>query len=240
VANLLGLSNQARPLQWFPGKARAGLDTPETYNEDELDLTFEVEDTGKGISEDEMGKLFNRFMQANPKTHVQYGGSGLGLFISRELVELHGGMIGAKSRPGQGSTFAFYLKVRTAQLGDIAAVQKANVDSDREQVYFRRSTPTRSQNQIQIRPKRASSSKIEPGLARRRGALSLLLVEDNVVNQQVLSRQLRRSGYTVQIANHGGEALEFLKSTKYWKGDPPAAGDHVVTSRTGKCQSWTD
>jgi hypothetical protein len=56
--------------------------------------------------------LFMRFSQASPRTHIQYGGSGLGLFISRELTELQGGEIGVSSGAGEGSTFAFYVRAR--------------------------------------------------------------------------------------------------------------------------------
>lgn len=56
-----------------------------------LYLHFAVQDTGRGLDEKEETLLFQRFSQASPRTHVQYGGSGLGLFISRELTELQGG-----------------------------------------------------------------------------------------------------------------------------------------------------
>jgi hypothetical protein len=57
--------------------------------------------------------LFQRFSQASPKTYKQYGGSGLGLFISRELCELQGGQIGVSSPGvGRGTTFAFYVRAR--------------------------------------------------------------------------------------------------------------------------------
>ena len=59
-----------------------------------------------------MTLLFRRFSQASPRTHVQYGGSGLGLFISRELTELQGGQVGVASKAGVGSTFAFYVRAR--------------------------------------------------------------------------------------------------------------------------------
>ncbi|KAK7525974.1 histidine kinase [Phyllosticta citriasiana] len=79
---------------------------------DDIYLQLAVEDTGRGLSADEMKLLFHRFSQASPKTYGEYGGSGLGLFISRELTELQGGQIGVASKEGRGSTFAFYVKSR--------------------------------------------------------------------------------------------------------------------------------
>ncbi|KAK8157980.1 hypothetical protein BKA80DRAFT_207557 [Phyllosticta citrichinensis] len=79
---------------------------------EDIHLQLAVEDTGRGLSPDEMKLLFHRFSQASPKTYGEYGGSGLGLFISRELTELQGGQIGVASREGRGSTFAFYIKAR--------------------------------------------------------------------------------------------------------------------------------
>jgi hypothetical protein len=79
---------------------------------DEIYLEFAVQDTGRGLTDEEKKLLFQRFSQASPRTHVQYGGSGLGLFISRELTELQGGEIGVSSEAGKGSTFAFYVRCR--------------------------------------------------------------------------------------------------------------------------------
>ena len=79
---------------------------------EEIYLQFAVQDTGRGLNDEEKKLLFQRFSQASPRTHVQYGGSGLGLFISRELTELQGGEIGVRSEAGKGSTFAFYVKCR--------------------------------------------------------------------------------------------------------------------------------
>ena len=94
-------------IEWFPTRNdsprrlnRLGQDWTE---EDPIFLTFAVQDTGKGLSHEEKSRLFHRFSQANPRTHIEYGGSGLGLFISRELTERHGGEIGVKSVPGEGS-----------------------------------------------------------------------------------------------------------------------------------------
>ncbi|MFA4958091.1 MAG: PAS domain S-box protein [Candidatus Methanoperedens sp.] len=72
-------------------------------------VVFCVSDTGIGIKEEDMSKLFREFQQIDMGTSRKYGGTGLGLAITKRLVELHGGNISAKSRYGEGSTFTFTL-----------------------------------------------------------------------------------------------------------------------------------
>ncbi|OYY98851.1 MAG: hypothetical protein B7Y42_07000 [Polaromonas sp. 28-63-22] len=72
-------------------------------------LTISVVDTGVGIALDQQARLFESFQQANASVSRQYGGSGLGLYICRELVRLMGGAISARSEPGLGSTFEFWV-----------------------------------------------------------------------------------------------------------------------------------
>ncbi|RQW81060.1 MAG: PAS domain S-box protein [Methanothrix sp.] len=82
--------------------------------EDCNEILFAVQDTGIGISQDQMDFLFQPFSQINNTTTRDYGGTGLGLVISKKLAELMGGKIWAKSEPGKGSTFNFTIQAETA------------------------------------------------------------------------------------------------------------------------------
>ena len=74
-------------------------------------LRYWVADTGIGIEPDQLEAVFGEFRQVNPSIAREFGGSGLGLSITRKLVELHGGRIWVESEPGRGSTFTFTLPV---------------------------------------------------------------------------------------------------------------------------------
>lgn len=83
--------------------------------QDEFYLWFTVSDAGRGMAPDEKARIFTRFAQGSRKTYSEYGGSGLGLFISRQLVELQQGEIGVSSELGKGSTFAFFINAPLVQ-----------------------------------------------------------------------------------------------------------------------------
>ena len=170
-------------------------------------LHIAVHDTGKGMNAEETKLLFQRFSQVSPRTHTKYGGSGLGLFIARLLAQLQGGEIGVSSTPSKGTTFAFYIKVRQlvpkATPSSVPLVPETNV------------VPTGS---IQVTSR--------PALERAKNgdtAVNILVVEDNLVNQKVLSRQLRTLGFHVDVANNGQEAITFVQTTCHWKGNEKAS-----------------
>ncbi|WAR54824.1 hypothetical protein PtB15_4B442 [Puccinia triticina] len=79
--------------------------------EDLVYAKVSVQDTARGLSPEELAKLFSRFVQANP-TQDQYGGSGLGLYVSHRLIENHGGFIEVMSTKGQGSVFSFVIPTK--------------------------------------------------------------------------------------------------------------------------------
>jgi PAS domain S-box-containing protein len=95
-------------------------------------IRFEVTDTGIGIAPEKLGSLFHAFEQADASTTRKYGGSGLGLVITRRLAELMGGEVGAESTAGSGSTFWFTARLRRGQ-GEMPVVtDTAQEDAESE------------------------------------------------------------------------------------------------------------
>ena len=189
-----------RYLQAHADPDQADPTTHEDWGQGEpVYLSLEVQDTGRGMSAEETKLLFQRFSQV-ARTHTKYGGSGLGLFIARLLTHLQGGEIGVSSTPLKGTTFAFYIKVRRLMPEAIPLPVPVVPDTN-------------------IVPAESSQVAVPPSqqLARRKvSEINILVVEDNLVNQKVLSRQLRTLGFHVSIANNGQEALDFLKTTRLW------------------------
>lgn len=180
---------------------------------DAVYIKIHVKDSGRGLTDPERVLLFQRFSQASPRTHVQYGGSGLGLFISRELTELQGGQIGVASQPGVGSTFAFYIKARRCEAPAMIPEATQHMLNLKHPSKIIRDGPSSLNNLSPL------SRSPEPGHHQLvLGAKHVLVVEDNLVNQKVLSKQLRMAGCIVSVANHGQEALDFLATTRFWAG----------------------
>jgi CheY-like chemotaxis protein len=175
-------------------------------------LSFSVKDSGKGLTKDEMARLFNRFTQASPKTHVEYGGSGLGLFISRQITEMLGGEIGMSSK-GVGSTFAFYAKA-----SKVSPPRRPSVSIEPILQLTRSLSLTSTASPLVVPPDEKNGAAIDvklipPESPPRSNSLErhILVVEDNLVNQKVLCKLLRNRNFVVDAANHGREALDAIK-----------------------------
>lgn len=102
------------------GEVRVLVEVAET-TEEEVVLRFMIRDTGIGLSEEQIERLFQPFTQADASTTRRYGGTGLGLSICRRLVEMMGGDIGVKSDPGAGAEFSFTARLRRDVLATTAA-----------------------------------------------------------------------------------------------------------------------
>lgn len=97
--------------------------------ENQIELCFEVQDTGIGIPPDKLQRIFERFTQADSSTSRQYGGTGLGLAIARKLVEMQGGNLEVKSEVGIGTTFGFSLNF------EITSLQMAQEENPEEGIF---------------------------------------------------------------------------------------------------------
>ncbi|MDH4395379.1 MAG: ATP-binding protein [Limnobacter sp.] len=161
---------------------------------DKLTLLFEVEDQGIGIAPDKLTRIFDAFTQADTSTTRNYGGTGLGLTITRRLVELMDGKIGVKSTLHQGSVFYFELPEQEL---------KIDGSSIEPEVLHQKTTilPTQPSD---------TASKATQHIKGR-----VLLTEDNLVNQKLATILLERKGYEVQLAHNGKEAIEALKNSRF-------------------------
>ncbi|KAK1808134.1 hypothetical protein LTR12_017512 [Friedmanniomyces endolithicus] len=226
-------------VEWIPPKdpGRSNTALPELKrDEEDLYLYFYVQDTGLGVTPHQRGRLFKRFSQATAKTHIAYGGSGLGLYICRELAEKQGGGVGVASRSGQGSAFAFYIETRAVLAPAHSRPRTTTRSSGLGLTTDAHAAATELQSAAQQLPGGGGGG--DGGGARQlRQGLHILLVEDNLVNQRVLAKQLRtRAKCTVTVANHGAEALGILVQTAGWRdGDkkpPQAPEDHRAEPTT--------
>jgi CheY-like chemotaxis protein/HPt (histidine-containing phosphotransfer) domain-containing protein len=148
-------------------------------------LRFDVIDTGIGIRPDQLTTLFLPFVQADTSTTRKYGGTGLGLTISKQLVELMGGKIGVNSREGQGSTFWF-----TAVFESVTAGERARAGE----------------------PANDLAPRLETAIGHGE---RILVAEDNLTNQFVVLAQLGKLGYKADAVINGAEAVEALKHGGY-------------------------
>ena len=167
-----------------------------------LQLRFEVQDTGIGIAADKLGELFIAFEQADSSTTRRYGGSGLGLVITRQLARLMGGDAGVESELGVGSRFWFSVCLQpAAPMGAGAATEGAQA------------RPLWAPGSQTLRGSATQSAR-EALRAHHPGA-RILLAEDNAVNQEVATELLRSAGLEVDLAETGVEAIAMARNARY-------------------------
>ena len=153
---------------------------------EQIRIRMAVADSGIGISEANMGKLFIRFSQVDSSDTRKYGGSGLGLVISKQIVELMNGNISVQSKEGVGSTFIAEIPLKIVKAAE--AEKKEEKDQESAAVFS-----------INANGKNAR----------------ILVAEDEPVNQQVIGKLLGMAGFSYDIAENGEKAIELFKQKSY-------------------------
>ncbi|MDD5285706.1 MAG: response regulator [Desulfuromonadaceae bacterium] len=154
-------------------------------DKESVTLRILVRDSGIGIAPDKLGLVFEPFTQADGSNTRKYGGSGLGLTICRQLVELMGGEIGLESFEGKGSSFWFKVTLKKQRVVD--GVLKPH---SAPAVHSRKSAPTGN-------------------------LLPLLLAEDDPVSQKLMRAFLSKLGYMADIVESGQEVLKAVHEKEY-------------------------
>ncbi len=153
---------------------------------DAINIRIAVADSGIGISEKNMDKLFIRFSQVDASDTRKFGGSGLGLVISKQIAELMGGNITVQSKEGIGSTFIAEVPLKV--------VKAAEVDAEKEE---------EKKEDVALFSINAHSK------------ARILVAEDEPVNQQVIGKLLGMAGFSYDIAENGEKAIELFKQKEY-------------------------
>jgi signal transduction histidine kinase/CheY-like chemotaxis protein len=182
VINLL--SNAVK----FTAKGQVTVRVSATPLDELVGVRIEVSDTGIGIDELGLARLFQPFTQADNSTARKYGGTGLGLTISAQLAEMMGGTLGARSTPGRGSTFWLEVALPRAASDDQTAPPPA---------------------ELSTRGERDSDGNLTDA------APLVLVAEDNPVNQMLAARLLDRCGYRAELVTNGREAVDATEQSSY-------------------------
>jgi two-component system, sensor histidine kinase ChiS len=151
-----------------------------------------VSDTGEGIPEDKLEDIFKSFEQVDTSLTRRHGGTGLGLPITKHLVELQGGAIRVESQPGAGSRFTFVLPI-----ADIASMSQE-------------SGPLESESALAVQEMAVYLENVPVKMEPIEGDIHILLVDDDLVNLQAASSILRLGGYGVTMVGSGKAALAEL------------------------------
>jgi PAS domain S-box-containing protein len=179
IANLL-----SNALKFTPKGGKISLDVIMLGEENgTCELRFEVADTGIGIAPDQQEKIFNAFEQAESGITRKFGGTGLGLVITKRIIELMGGKIWVESELGKGARFIFTIKLKCNEKDSTSQSEVDEIDSV-----------------------------ITKELYEKLKEKKLLVVEDLEINREILISLLDNTGLIIETAENGEEALDMVAS----------------------------
>ncbi len=183
---------------------------------------IKVSDTGIGIAKEKLDNIFDSFAQIEEHNTRSQGGTGLGLTITKKIIELHEGNLKVNSEPNIGSTFSFSLPISGQEAENnlssqtLDAVSKAaNFDGPEFQEKEDLSLPA-TQYASKIKVQNLPQSHLENNLSKPKKAqkpskFKILIVDDDAVNRQVLTNQLKEEkNYILEEASNGPKALELI------------------------------
>ncbi|KAM7189363.1 putative signal transduction histidine-protein kinase [Naviculisporaceae sp. PSN 640] len=207
----------------------------EKQDTDVVEIRFTIEDTGIGIEEDVRKRLFQPFSQGDASTARRFGGTGLGLTISKNLLDLMNGRITLESTVGVGTTATFWIPFKRPQGVRSSNLVRIDPLSDRLQsetsmscnsLEFDRALGTPSDDHASNPPDRNRSpwrnASFSASAASRddelqpadRAKLHILVVEDNDINQKIAIKTIQKLGFSVTAAWNGHEALKYVAEAK--------------------------
>lgn len=179
-------------------------------------LSLSIRDTGIGMTEEQIAKLFNPFVQGDSSIDRRFGGSGLGLSIVKSLVDMMGGQIQVFSTPGEDSTFVIHLSlVGDSEKQDIhARTVSADHFKDVRILVLEKSGSDMSLIESYLSPGSRSTADREASPTKLENTHAALLVEDNRTNQLIAKTLLEQAGIEPILAADGREAVELYRQHK--------------------------
>jgi two-component system sensor histidine kinase ChiS len=172
---------------------------------DYLEIT--ISDAGIGIQADKLDKIFEAFEQADGSIGREYGGTGLGLAVTKQLVQLHGGEIRVVSQPGKGSQFTFTLPLSQATLA-AKSVETPSTVSKLLQMNRDREKSVEADISLMIDDESFVDSE---ALTPKAAGFHILIVDDEPINLQVLSNHLSLQNYQLTQTSDSREALALIQ-----------------------------